>query len=180
MKASVVKGFYRDLKPVTELLKKKIGEEELIGATIGFLYYPYWLINFEVKASMALGVNKTYEGVYLMVDGITGFVGYTSIPDLVTEELDEKRVLSLKVMEDVGLCGAKEYLKKTFQRLKRLTMLKEMEINVIDKMVIYKQFWLVQLPRKKERRVWLLLDSVSGSTHFVVPSEIGMEVNSVR
>ncbi|GEM_PF-2903417 len=180
MKANVVKGFYRDLKTATELLKKKIGEEELIGATVGFLYYPYWLINFEIKASMALGVNKTYEGVYLMVDGITGFVGYTSIPDLATEELDEERVLSLKVPEEAGICGAKEYVKKTFQRLKRLTMLKDMEINVIDKMVIYKQFWLVQLPRKKERRIWLLLDSVSGSAQFVVPSEIGMEVNSAR
>jgi len=150
MKAYVVKGFYRDLKLATELLKKRIGEKELIGASIGFLYYPYWLINFEVKASMALGVNRTYYGVYLMVDGITGFVGYTSKPDLVIEELDEKRVLSLKVTEDAALCGAKEYVKKTFQMLKRLTMLKEMRINLVEKMVIYKQFWLVRLPDKKK------------------------------
>ncbi|MEM4157096.1 MAG: hypothetical protein QXN69_02055 [Candidatus Methanomethylicaceae archaeon] len=177
MKVNVVKGFYRDIKLATELLKKRIGEEELIGANIGFLYYPYWLINFEVKANMALGVSKTYDGVYLMVDGLTCFVGYTSKPDLESEELDDERILSLKVLEDRALSGAEEYLKKTFQRLKRLTMLKEMEITPVEKRVIYKQFWLVKLPNKKNKRVWLLLDSVSGSTQFVVPSDIGMEVS---
>ncbi|MCX8181525.1 MAG: hypothetical protein N3D12_00220 [Candidatus Methanomethyliaceae archaeon] len=180
MKAYVVKGFYRDLKPATDLLKKRIGEEELIGASMGFLYYPYWLINFDVKVIMILGITKTYDGVYLMVDGITGFVGYCSKPDIVTEDLDEERVLSLKVLEDAGLNGAKEYVKKTFQRLKKLTMLKEMEITLVDKLVIYKQFWLVRLPDKKNRKVWLLLDSVSGATQFVVPSDIGMEVSSAR
>lgn len=180
MKGYVVKGFYRDQKSVTELLRKRIGEEELIGACIGFVYYPYWLINFKIKASMALGVNKVYEGVYLMVDGITGFVGYTSKPDLVLEELDEGRVLFLKVSEDEGLGGAKDYVGKTFQRLKRLTMLKEMEILLAEKMAIYKQFWLVRFPNEKNGKVWLLVDSVSGSTHFVVPGDIGMEVNSMR
>ncbi len=177
MKANIIRGFYRDLKLATELFKKRIGEEELVGASTGFLYYPYWLVNFEVKASLIFGVNKTYDGVYLMVDGITGFVGYTSKPDLSTEELEESRVLSLKVSEEAGVNGAKEYVKRTFQRLKRLTMLKELEINKIESSVIYKQFWLFKLPEKKGRKAWLLIDSVSGSSQFVVPSDIGMEVS---
>lgn len=178
MRAYVIKGLYSDIKAITELLRKRIGESKLVGARAGFLYYPYWLINFEVKALMALGISRVYREVYLMVDGITGFVGYSVKPDLDTEELDEGRVLTLKIAEDVALSIAKEYVKRTFQILKRLTMLKDMEINAIERLVIYKRFWLIQL--SEEKKVWLLFDSVSGSSQFVVPRDIGIEANSAR
>ena len=178
MRAYVIRGLYSNLEAVTELLKKRIGESELVGASAGFLYYPYWLINFEVKAFIALGMSRVYRDVYLMVDGITGFVGYALKPDLGSEELDEERVLSLKITEDVALSIAKEYVRRTFQILKKLTMLKNIEINTIEKLVVYKQFWLIQLSR--EKKTWLLFDSVSGSSQFVVPRDIGMEANLVR
>ncbi len=180
MKMQVVKGQYRDMHAAMDLLKKRVGSDNLSGASMGFLYYPYWLICFRVDANMALGIVKSYDEVYLMVDGITGFVGYTSKPELIVEDLEDANILDMKVHEDASFNGAKEYLKRTFQRIKRLTMLKNLEINLIERSVIYKQFWLVQLPEKKKRKVWLLLDSVSGSTQFVVPSDMGMEVSSVK
>lgn len=176
----VVKGQYRDLQTAVELLKKRVGSERLTGASIGPLYYPYWLVCFRVDAKMALGIQKSYNEVYLMVDGITGFVGYASKPELVVEELEERRILSMKVHEDSGINCAKEYVNRTFQRIKRLTMLKNLEINLVSKSAIYKQFWLVWLPGRKKREAWLLLDSVSGSTQFVVPSKIGIDVSSAK
>jgi len=187
MEALVVKGDFRAKERASEAALRVLGEETLRKSTMGCLYYPYWLFRTDLVAKAALGLCRRYEGVYLMVDGVTGFVGYCVRPDLLREEIEDGRAIKSSVSKDVASESAREYLKKTFPRMKKLAMIKDLQIEVSESIVIYKQFWLIQYGGEDVRRengkkggVWVLLDSVSGSTQFVTPSEMGIDVSSAK
>ncbi|MGQ9759367.1 MAG: hypothetical protein ACUVQ5_02180 [Candidatus Methanomethylicaceae archaeon] len=181
MKALLILGKLMEEGEAVEAARKLFGVEALKRATIGHIFYPYWFLSTKVTAKMILGVTRDYE-VQMMVDGVTGFAGYCARPDLITEELEDKRVVHMRVNEEVAFKNAREYLKRTFQRMKKLVMLKELEVEVLDSLQLYKQFWLIHFldSGEKRRGVWALLDSTSGAAHYVVPRDIGLDVSSAR
>jgi len=152
------------LKKILNLIKKR----GIIVEEIDYLYYPYWLVKLSIHVKQLFG-SREFKKVFLMIDGLSGVIGYSEEPILRIEKIgknDGKKYLKPKMrVKDVDI---RKYIIATFPLKYRISLAKDIIIKSIQTNLVYKKFWLIKMHNPKTgKKITLLIDSVSGAMEYV-------------
>ncbi|RLF77054.1 hypothetical protein DRN51_00815 [Thermococci archaeon] len=135
---------------------------------IEYLYYPYWIISLTVIVKQLFGVRE-FKKVHLMIEGLTGIIGYCEEPRLKGRYAEKEKLLEPKVKKPRIEEKIKKFILETFPREYKISMIKEITINNMNITLAYKKFWILDLFNPGNgKRTKLLIDSVSGATEYVL------------
>lgn len=164
---TVIEGNFEtidSLEKILNLIKKRGIQIEKIE----YLYYPYWIISLSVIVKQLFGVRE-FKKVYLMMEGLTGIIGYCEEPLLKGRYAEKKKILEPKIkkLEEVEE-KIKKFILETFPQEYKISMIKEITINNMDITLAHKKFWILDLSNSSNgKRTKLLIDSVSGATEYI-------------
>ena len=162
----VIKGELDTIDSLGRILNL-IKQRDIIIEKIDYLYYPYWLVNLSIHVKQVFG-SREFKKVFLMIDGLSGVIGYSEEPILRIEKIEkkEKKYLKPKISEkDIDI---QKYIIKTFPSEYRVSMAKDITIKSIQTNLVYKKFWLIKMYNPKiGKKTTLLIDSISGAMEYI-------------
>jgi len=99
------------LEKILNLIKRKGIQIEKIE----YLYYPYWIISLTVIVKQLFGVRE-FKKVHLMIEGLTGIIGYCEEPRLKGRYAEKEKLLEPKVKKPGIEEKIKKFILETFPR----------------------------------------------------------------
>lgn len=130
------------------------------------LYYPYMWLVFRAKT----GKNKKNPGkmTYCMVDMVRGreAIG-TGDMELEDIEVDAEIVMPAKFTEDEIVEKSKDFMLQAM--LKQLKMLVIPELDLVDKELVHKLFYVVHCKDKDGKDFFIMVDSLEANLTILNP-----------
>lgn len=110
---TVIKGNFEtidSLEKILNLIKRRGIQIEKIE----YLYYPYWIVSLTIIVKQLFG-TRVFKKVHLMVEGLTGIIGYCEEPRLKggyakKEKLLEPKVKKVEIEEKIKNLFLKPFL----------------------------------------------------------------------